>query len=203
MNRLHPKGDVKSQALFGSEHTQRRGWGKHVYPPNYEVSTVDGVVLLLPNSMCLQIACSALSAQPCHCSLLTAYLGNSISKIGHPKLPNTMWRMKINMNLGKVDFFYQSLLLILCIKWPPLNVLSIVSTQPRHWDLHCCSIKEFVAGFCWLWHQRITRRSRRRGDRLSHLFPSVALVSILPVRNPSPERRRHFHYKVCRMWEHG
>ena len=64
MNRLHPKGGVKSQALFGSEHTQRRGWGKHVFPPNYEVSTVDGVVLLLPNSMCLQITCSALSAQP-------------------------------------------------------------------------------------------------------------------------------------------
>lgn len=51
---------------------------------------------------------------------------------------------------GKRRFFYQSLL-ILCIKWPPLNILNIVITQPRHWDLHCCFIKEFDAGFYWQW----------------------------------------------------
>lgn len=56
-----------------------------------------GVVLFLQNSMYLQITCSAL------CSFLTAYLYNSISKIGHSMLPNTMWRMKMNMNLGNVD----------------------------------------------------------------------------------------------------
>lgn len=170
MSRLYPKGGVKSQALFGSEHTQGRGWGKHVFPPNYQVSTVDGVVRLLPNSMCLQIPCSALSAQPCHCSFLTAYLGNSISKIGHPMLPNTMWRMKINMNLGKVDFFYHSLL-ILCIKWPPVNILNIVITQPKHWDLHCCFIKEFDAGFCWQWAPEGNREVTGKGG------PTLLLVS--------------------------
>lgn len=56
----------------------------------------------------------------------------------------------------------------------------------------------YQGGWCWVLLTMGTRGwpGSHRKEGLSYLFPLVSLVSILPARDPSPERRRHFHYKL-------